>query len=50
MEILVYVGLAALVGLYAKSKQQNFAVWTIVSIFISPVVGGIIVAILPKPK
>ena len=45
---LLWVGLCALVGYYAKSNGHNFGTYMLLSLLLSPIVGFIIVAVKGK--
>ncbi len=46
MELIIWIGLCVGVGVFASKKGRNGFLWFIISIFISPIIGGVIVALL----
>jgi hypothetical protein len=43
----VYILLAVAVGLSAKKRGRRLWLWTLITLVINPIIGGVILAILP---
>ena len=46
MEFLLYVAFCAAIGYYANSKGRSVVLWVLLAVFISPILSGIILALL----
>ena len=46
MELLFYVAFCAAIGYYANSKGRSVVLWVLLAVLISPVISGIILALL----
>ncbi len=46
MEILIYVAFCVAIGYYANSKGRSPVVWVLLAVFISPILSGLVLALL----
>jgi len=50
MLVVFWIVISFIIGWAATTKDRSFIGWTFISLLISPIIAGIVLAIIPKSK